>query len=122
MALQRKMIGDKLCFFDGQKEILSLKETVQEDCVLIEINGSLRSDTEHDFQDELLALTVVGMKMLVNFKGVEYISAGCQNVLLMVEQKIEEMDQGGLVLTAVSPKIKEEFEKTGLSELLYFED
>lgn len=122
MAIEMKVTNEGLSFLEAGKEILNMKEMVQDDCVLIELKGSLRSDTEHGFGDEMMALASVGMKMLVNFKGVEYISNGCQDVLFKVQQKIEEKEQGGLVLTGVSSAVRENFESTGLSECLYFED
>lgn len=122
MAIEMKISDEGLGFFDGGKEVLTMKEAVRDDCVLIELKGSLRSDMEHGFGDELMALASVGMKMLVDFKGVDYISNGCQDMLFKVQQKIEEKEQGGLVLTGVSSKVRENFESTGLSECLFFED
>jgi anti-anti-sigma regulatory factor len=81
----------------------------------------LRSDTTHDLKDELMALTTLGMNLTVDLAGVEHISAASQHVLLDVQKKMDTLGRGTLLLQQLSQTIMDEFEKTGLSELLDIE-
>lgn len=118
MSIQRKVENDTLHLFDGSTEILSIAESVEGNKVLIKLSGMLRSDTAHDFQDELIALTMLNMNMILDMSKVEYISSTCQQVLLAVQQKMDELGKGSLLITNMTPKLKAEFDSVGFSQLL----
>lgn len=118
MSLHRTVEGDTLILKDGEKEILAMGEAADGNAVTLTLRGMLRSDTLHDFQDELIALTTLGMDLIVDFAGVTYLSTACQQALLTVQQKMDSLGKGSLTLVKLPPNIYEEFEKTGASELL----
>lgn len=122
MAIQRKVAGDTLYLMDGTEEVLSITETVENSQVLIKLRGTLRSDAEHELLDEMVMLTTLGMNLTVDVSEVRYISAACQQVLLTIQQKMDELGRGSLLLTKLPPEIMKEFEKTGLSELLMIDE
>jgi len=118
MALTRKIEGDILLLMDGAETVLSIQEGVDGDTVGFKLTGMLRSDTAHDFMDELFAVTALGLKLDLDLAGVTYISSTCQQVLLSVQQKIDERGKGGLLISKLNSKIREEFDSTGFSQLL----
>ena len=118
MSLHRIVEGDTLILKDGEQEVLSMGEAADGNAVTLTLRGMLRSDTLHDFQDELIALTTLGMDLIVDFEGVTYLSTACQQALLTVQQKMDNLKKGSLTLIKLPPNIYEEFEKTGASELL----
>lgn len=122
MSLHRVMEGDTLILKDGEKEILAMAESADGNAATVALRGMLRSDTLHDFQDELIAMTTLGMDLVVDFSGVTYLSTACQQALLTVQQKMDSLGKGSLTLVKLPPNIYDEFEKTGASELLMIAD
>lgn len=118
MALTRNVEGDTLLLMDGAETVLSIQEAVEGQTVSFKLAGMLRSDTAHDFMDELFAITALGMALDLDLTGVTYISSTCQQVLLSVQQKIDELGKGALRISKLNGKIKEEFDSTGFSQLL----
>lgn len=120
--LNRKNGGESIIFSDGPKTVLTIGEKEQENGILMTLTGELRSEVAHDLQDELVALTTVGADVVVDMSGVTYISSAVQHVFLTVQQKMDTMSRGTLVLKGMSDAIYSEFDKTGTSELLMIED
>lgn len=118
MALIRKIEDDTVQLWDGSTQILAIREAVEGNQVLVVLQGMLRSDTVHDLNDELMALTTLGMDLTVDMAEVKSICAASQHVLLRVQQKMDDLGKGSLQLQKLPAAILEEFEKTGLSELL----
>ena len=121
MALTREYGKDSWTLYEGGKEILTVEESANDKEVLVTLKGSLRSDTEHYFQDELVALSTVGMDIVVDCKDLNYIANACQIALLSVQQRMDSMGKGTLTLRNVPKNILIDFEKTNLHELLMIE-
>ena len=121
MSLNRKMLDDTLILSDDSGQILSVRETEQDDRIRIILEGSLKSETAHDFEDELTAFAVLGMDLLVDFEKVTYLSSACTRVLLQIQQKIDGTGKGSLILKNLPDPIRDEMEKTGVLELLLTE-
>ncbi len=85
------------------------------------VSFSLRRDTEHWFNDELVALSTVGMDIYVDCQDIRYMANACKLALLSVQQKMDSMNRGTLTLRNVPPELYEDFEKTNLHELLMIE-
>lgn len=122
MALQRKMDDNTLLLLDNGVPVFKMTESEDEGRVLLKLEGSLRSDVGHDFQDELAALAVVGAKLELDFSKVTYMSSSCTEVLLSIQQQIDRTGKGDLLLKAFPDAILQELIKTGVSELLMIED
>lgn len=121
MSLKREYNQDSWSLCEGGKAIVTVRETVEDNRVLVEISGALRSDTEHCFQDELIALSTVGKDIVVDCKEISYMANACQLALLSVQQKMDSMNRGSLTLRNVPPSLYADFEKTNLHELLMIE-
>ncbi len=121
MALTRTYAQDSWSLCDNGETIVSVKETVQENQVLIQVTGSLRSDTKHSFQDELIALTSVGKDIVIDCQGIQYMANSCQLALLNVQQTMDRMHKGSLTLRNVPKNLYADFERINLHELLMIE-
>lgn len=119
--LNRKIEDESIVFDDGSTIVLTVEEKASEQGILMRLDGQLRSEVAHDIQDELIALSTVGANVVVDFEKVNYISPTVQHVFLRVQQKMDEMGKGTLILRKLSKDIYCEFEKTGASELLLIE-
>lgn len=122
MSITRTVRDDALILSDGTELVLTMKEVQDDAGVLVSLNGSLRSDTVHDFQDELVALATLGLDMRLDFSKITYLSYACMQALLVVQQKMDSMGRGSLTLIKIPPAILAEMESTGISELLVIED
>lgn len=119
--LIRKVENDAILFCDGIIRILTIGEKETDEGILLELRGQLRSDVTHDFQDELIALTTVAANIIVDFREVTYIAPSVQHSLLTVQQKMDTLGKGTLLLRAMPDAIYQEFEKSGEAELLMIE-
>ena len=113
--------GSSWSLLDGSQPILSVTETEDENCVVMALSGSLRSDTDLSFRDELVALTSVGKDIVVDCENLQYISNACQMTLLSVQQQMDSLRRGTLTIRNLPPEIYKEFEKINLDELLMIE-
>ena len=121
MALTRTYAQDSWSLCDNGETIVTVKETVQDNQVLIQVTGSLRSDTKHSFQDELIALTTVGKDLVIDCQGIQYMANACQIALLDVQRKMDSMHKGSLTLRNVPENLYADFKKTNLHQLLMIE-
>ena len=122
MALTRKVEENALVLMDGLETVLSIQENLEGQTVSFKLSGKLRSDTAHDFMDELFAIVPLGMNLDIDLEEVEYISSTCQQVLLSVQQKIDELGKSALLISKLNDKIREDFDSTGFSQLLDIAD
>lgn len=118
MALKRKVEENTLYLLDDSETILSIQENLDGQTVSFKLSGKLRSDTAHDFMDELFAIIPLGMNLDIDLEEVEYISSTCQQVLLSAQQKIDELGKSGLLISKLNGRIREDFDSTGFSQLL----
>ena len=111
-----------MLFFEGGKKVLSIQESEKESCILMEIDGELRSETAYDILDELVAMATVGANVLVDMKKVTYITSSTMQVFLTVQQEMDTLGKGSLTLQGLPEAIFTEFNRVGLTELLMIED
>ena len=121
MGLTRTFSEDSWSLCEGGETIVTIRETVEDNVVRVQVTGSLRSDTEHYFQDELIALSTVGKDIVVDCQGIQYMANACQIALLTVQQRMDSMNRASLTLCNVPQNIYADFEKTNLHELLMIE-
>ena len=122
MGLTRIYSQDSWSLCEGGEAVVTIIETMEDNVVRVQVVGSLRSDTEHFFQDELIALSTVGKDIVVDCQGIQYMANACQIALLTVQQRIDSMNRGSLTLCNVPPSTYADFEKTNLHELLMIDD
>ena len=94
---------------------------MENDEILVALDGALRSDMEHIFRDELVALMTVGKDVVLDCEKLTYIAGACQDALLYVQHMADSIRRGTLTLRHVPEDIYAEFERTNLHELLMIE-
>ena len=119
--LTRKLEGSAIVFYSGQTHILTIAEEELENSILLTLQGELRSDVAHELLDELTALATVGAHIILDFAGVTFITSTILDALLTVQQTMDSMGKGSLLLRKLTPQIYHQFESTGISELLMIE-
>lgn len=120
--LNRRLEGNAIIFSSGSNPVLTIEEEETEQGILMKLNGELRSDVAHELSDELTALATVGVNIVVDFSGVTYITSTILDVFLSVQQAMDTMRRGNLMLRSLPAGILREFERTGTSELLMIEE
>lgn len=121
--LTRKMQGDNMLFYDGEKLILTVEETDMEGGgVLMTLKGSLTSETAHHIQDELEAFATVGEKVAVDFKDVTFITSSVLMGFLKAQQTVDAFRKGEMLLKNVPDFVYRQMEEIGIAELLVIEE
>jgi|GEM_PF-1342182 len=121
--MKRKMDGDTICLMDGNTQVLSMQEVLDEESkvITVTVTGELKNDTAHDFGDELLALAGFGQDIRLSLEGVSYVSNMVMRTLLEVQKRLDKVGRGSLTLLKVDPAVLKSMESTGLTELLMIE-
>lgn len=121
MSLIKKIDEDKMSFYDGDEKVLWIEEFPKENSVVeVVVGGELRSETVHDFDDEMKALVSVGMNLTLDFKDVSYISNTYVDSLVSIQTAIEKHDNR-MTIRNLKPEIQQIFLKTGAYDLLMIE-
>jgi len=122
MELTRSTQDNTISFWGNGKQIFSMREELNGDAATLYLEGSLMSSAARDFQDELISIATVGLPLIVDCGGLTHLSAAAQQALLSVQQKIDKLGRSSLILRRLPMDILQEFEKTGMSELLLIEE
>ncbi len=81
--------------------------------------GRLDTTTSPMLEKELSELYSSAEKMIIDFKGLDYISSAGLRVLLSAQKVMKA--KGGLVITNVNDIVSEVFEVTGFADILDIE-
>jgi len=122
MVLKRKVVGDNIYLMDGENTILSIKEINEDDGLKVIFSGNLRSETVHNFWDELSALVSFGMNLVLDFKEVSHVSSSAVDALVKLQQAIDSSGKGGMKIISVPSTIFAEWEKDGVTQVLMVEE
>lgn len=120
--MKRIIEDDQLILYYGDEKVLTMTEYQEDQTVRVVLDGSLKSETVFDLQDELTALTILGMDIRLNMEKVTYLSSACVRAMLIVQQKMDTLGKGTLTLEKVPCSIYKELESTGASELFMIEE
>ena len=121
MSFFRIFDGNSWSLLENEKTLLTVCETEEDGKIVIALSGILRSDMQHVFMDELVALITLGKDILLDCKNLQYIANACQDSLLSVQQTADSLNRGTLTLRQVPEKIYADFRETNLNELLMIE-
>ena len=121
MCLTREYEQVGWSLHENGRTLLTVRETEEDGRILASLAGSLRSDMECVFKDELIALMTVGKDAVLDCEGLQYIAGACQDALLSVQQTADSINRGTLTLRHVPSAIMKEFENSNLHELLMIE-
>lgn len=105
---------------------MKLKKIESEDKVIYKISGRIDTQSAPDLQDSIDALFEKmkkegnnKIKLVLDFKNVEYTSSAGLRTILYTKKKIDSMAEGSkFEIINVSPEIMEVFNMTGFSDFL----
>ena len=118
MGVCRVVENDTLRLIEGTETVLSIQESLDGNVVSVKLEGKLRSDLVLDFQDEMCALATLGFDIVLDCANVQYLSATFQRSFIVIQQKLDAVGKGSMVLNRVPKEIYEEFEQSGMIDLL----
>ncbi len=118
----RRMNGNTLEILNGDKIIMSLSEKLVDNEMHIAVTGEIKNEVAHEFEDELMAAFSVCDIVKVDLSKVTYIASIAMRALLSVQQIIDENDNSSLIITNLSPEVKETFESSGFLDILNIEE
>ena len=99
---------------------MTINEKIEGDKIILEVEGKVDSLTNQQLQDAILLALQKMNNLIIDFKGVNYISSAGLRALLM-GQKTAQAKRGKMVLCNVSEAVKSIFDVTGFTEILEFE-
>ena len=93
-------------------------------CELVTVSGRIDSSTAPDLETTLLGLIKAGQKNIaVNLGGTEFISSAGLKALLSALMKVRKMrPSGDVVISEITPDIRESFDLVGFDRLFAFYD
>ena len=118
----RRINGDTLEILNGDELIISLAEKLVANEMHIDVSGEIKNEVAHEFEDELMAAFSVCGVVKVDLSKVTYIASLAMRALLSVQQIVDENDELSLVITKISPEVKEMFEAAGFLDILNIEE
>ena len=107
---------------ENNEMILSIAEEINpQGKMIITLNGEVRNEVAHEFEDEIMAALSVCKNIELNMKNVSYIASMALKCLLSIQQMIDEMNGSSMVLTNVSQEVMTILKESGFSEILEIE-
>lgn len=118
----RRMNANTLEVYTDNVLVLSMLEKKENGFIVVEVSGDINNEVAHEFEDEIMALISVFDKVKIDMGNVTYIASLAMKALLSVQQIIDEKENSEFVLTNLSENVRENFELSGLSDVLYIEE
>lgn len=119
----RRMNGDVLEIYDNKENVLmTLEESVKGNVFDIKVNGEIRNEVAHEFEDEIMAALSVCKNIEIDMSKTTYIASLTLKSLLSIQQIIDTMDDTSLVFYNLSSQIKEIFEESGFIDIFCIEE
>lgn len=96
---------------------IEIKKNAEEQC--IELVGRLDATTSPALEKAILEELGDAQKLVLDLKGIEYISSAGLRVLLGAQKRMQKL--GGMRVTNVGKSVMEVFEITGFADILTIE-
>lgn len=121
MKLERTIQDNTLVLSEGDNKVLSIREVQNENTFEIYLDGSVRSDTVHELQDELSALAVMGFYLRVDLEKVSYLAASGVKIFADIQMMADKSGKGSLTLCRVPEAIMKQLDSMSMTWLLDIE-
>ena len=105
--------------FSGE-ELLRLHESTDGKVSRAAISGKLINEVVHDVEDEMVALSLVSDTLVIDMKGVSYISNAMIRTILELQHLMDSRD-GELILKDLSDEVYGAFEDMGMEDVFMIE-
>ncbi len=93
---------------------MEIKTEILKRCVLLTVNGRIDSATAPELQKSLNEATDEGnFKLVLDLKGVDFISSAGLWVLVNAQKKCKRFNRGELVLASVSQRVRDALNLAG---------
>lgn len=120
---KRMMENDSLILSDENgAKVLVIRESFDENRVILEMAGNINMNVAPDFEDELTAAATICNRIIVDFSGVDVISSAGIKALLMVQRILDKRADSMLKLKAMKPEVYEMFDDMGFVDLFEIEN
>lgn len=120
--LIRKIVGDDMFFYDGDRLVLTVEEPTVDGKNLMILKGELKMEAVSQIQDELDAFSSAHIPITLDLKEVTYCSAYFLEALIQSQTFIDSIHAGEIVLRNVPDYIYDMMDKHNLVDLFYIED
>jgi anti-sigma B factor antagonist len=103
---------------------MEIKSEAMKRCELVTVAGRIDSATAPELEKLLLGLVQSGRKnIVVNLRGTDYISSAGLKALLSAQMKVRKaLPAGDVVISEITPELKESFDLVGFDRLFKFYD
>lgn len=101
---------------DRDGETVKIRESLQGESAIIEPEGRLSSEMAQDIEDEFTTMAILGNRLIIDLKKVNYISNAVIRVLLELQHLIDEK-KGDMVLRNLSDEVYGTFEDMGIEDV-----
>lgn len=119
MPLKRQVNGNILIIINEKDEVLlSIKEEMEDDAMVISIIGDLKTEVAHEFEDELMALIISCKSIIIDFSEVDFISSIGMRALLSAQQLADEMGNIKFCIRNINNNVMYIFESNGFLDLI----
>ena len=117
--MKRTIDGDDILFTQDGEQVLGLYPALNDaqDTVTVGLKGDLRRAVSTLFEDEVASFLSAGVNVVLDMKGLSYVSYGAMMSMLEL-QHMAENGKLALTLTAMRPDVAEKFASTGFDQLL----
>jgi anti-sigma B factor antagonist len=101
---------------------MDIKSETLKHCELVTVSGRVDSSTAPELEEVLLGLVQTGHKhIVVNLRATTFISSAGLKALLSALMKVRKMiPPGDLVISEITPELKESFDLVGFDRLFKF--
>jgi len=101
---------------------MDVKTEAMKRCEVVTVSGRIDSASAPELEQVLLGLVQAGQKnIVVNLRGTTFISSAGLKALLSAHMKVRKaIPPGEVVLSEISPELKESFDLVGFDRLFKF--
>ncbi len=125
--ITRTVRDNEMVIVEDGKEILSVKEDIDEEKIMLYISGEMKKTAIHNIEDELTTLTTLKRPMIIDLSKVTYMSGSASDIFLQIQKSIDLKKNDNihckeyLKILNPSKEVSEVFEKNGFFDLLDIE-
>jgi len=103
-------------------EDMDIQTVKEKDALVVNVKGRIDAVTAPEFEKRLADLIAAGEKVfLLNFSGLDYISSAGLRVILLTVKGLQAA-QGKVVLSALTPYVREIFDVSNFSSIIPITD
>lgn len=125
--ITRTVRDNELVIVEDGQEILTVKEEIDEEKIMLYISGEMKKSALHNIEDELTALATLKRPIIIDMSKVTHLSGSVTDIFLQIQKNIDLKKNENVhckeYLKILKPckEVSEVFEKNGFFDLLDIE-